>query len=143
MIAEHFVGETTIAGYDVMNEVTGSPGDILQIAMYNAIRAKDPNRLLIVSRLGVVAWSNATPAPRECHTRDQFLGTWRRHYPSELSPCINPSAPLTRPDGVRLGQPELPRLDQRHVLHARVQVSVAELPSAILCIASADHGPSA
>lgn len=55
MIAEHFVGETTIAGYDVMNEVTGSPGDILQIAMYNAIRAKDPNRLLIVSRLGLVA----------------------------------------------------------------------------------------
>jgi aryl-phospho-beta-D-glucosidase BglC (GH1 family) len=49
LVAQHYVGEPTIAAYDVMNEPTGSPGDILQIDMYNAIRPYDPDRIIIVS----------------------------------------------------------------------------------------------
>ena len=46
--ALHFKGNKTIAGYDVINEPEGSPGDLPHRAFYDAIRSVDPDRMLIM-----------------------------------------------------------------------------------------------
>jgi endoglucanase len=47
-IARHYKGNGTVAGFDVVNEPTGSYQYIAHQPFYNAIRAEDPERLLIM-----------------------------------------------------------------------------------------------
>ncbi|MFN7504967.1 MAG: glycoside hydrolase family 5 protein, partial [Limnobacter sp.] len=47
-LARHFKGNGTVAGFDVVNEPTGSYQYIAHQPMYNAIRAEDPERLAIM-----------------------------------------------------------------------------------------------
>lgn len=73
-VARHFKGNGTIAAFDVANEQTGSPGDTLQKVMYKAIRAQDPERIVIsesgsYSNYGDRFWTNVI---------------WSSHYPSTV-----------------------------------------------------------
>jgi endoglucanase len=69
--ARHFRGVGAIAAFDVINEPEGSPGNVLQKAFYDAIRAQDPARMLIFesveySGLHGEKWRNVV---------------WSAHYP--------------------------------------------------------------
>lgn len=61
-VSLHFAGNTTIAAFDLINEPTGSPGNLLQKALYNAVRASDPNRMVIMesvySNPSTAQWKN-------------------------------------------------------------------------------------
>ncbi len=46
-VAKHYQGNAAIAGFDLVNEPEGSPGDTLQRVMTDAIRAQDANRIVI------------------------------------------------------------------------------------------------
>lgn len=48
-VATHYLGESSICAFDVINEPTGSYGDYLQQDLYNAVRSVDANRIIIVS----------------------------------------------------------------------------------------------
>lgn len=71
-LAQHFRGVGTIAAFDLINEPTGCPGDVLQTTLYNAVRAQDPARVVIVESVAYAGipnrpWSN-------------FI--WSAHYPT-------------------------------------------------------------
>jgi hypothetical protein len=53
-IAAHFKGNGTIAGMDVINEPTGSPGDTVQHVLLDGVRAGDPRRVAFIE------WSSTT-----------------------------------------------------------------------------------
>ena len=46
-VAQHFAGNGTIAGFDIVNEPEGSPDDVLQKTLYQAVRSQDPERIVI------------------------------------------------------------------------------------------------
>lgn len=70
-MARHYRGIGTIAGFDLINEPEGSPGNVLQQALYQAIRAQDSRRMLIVE-------SVAYPSLR---TQRWTNLVWSAHYP--------------------------------------------------------------
>lgn len=51
VVGKHYLGESTIAAYDAINEPTGSWGDLLQQDLYTAIRSVDPNRIIIMESI--------------------------------------------------------------------------------------------
>lgn len=51
VIAKHFAGESAIAGFDAINEPTGSANNNLQRDLYNAIRAGDSKRIIIMESI--------------------------------------------------------------------------------------------
>ena len=61
-VAAHFLGESTIAAYDAINEPTGSANDNLQRDLYTAIRSVDANRIIIMESIGTdpsnYGWTN-------------------------------------------------------------------------------------
>jgi aryl-phospho-beta-D-glucosidase BglC (GH1 family) len=70
-VARHYRAAGSIAGFDVINEPEGSPGNALQWTFYNAIRAEDPSRMLIFESVDYPAmaatnWTNVV---------------WSAHYP--------------------------------------------------------------
>lgn len=69
--ARHYRGVGTVAAFDVINEPEGSPGNVLQRALYDAIRGQDPRRMLIVE-------SVAYPSLR---TERWNNVVWSAHYP--------------------------------------------------------------
>lgn len=70
-VARHFRGVGTVAAFDVINEPEGSPGNVLQRAMYDAIRGQDGRRMLLVE-------SVAYPSLR---TERWTNVVWSAHYP--------------------------------------------------------------
>lgn len=70
-VARHYRGVGTIAAFDVINEPEGSPGNVLQQAFYDAIRAQDGRRMLMVESVSYPSlrtqrWNNVI---------------WSAHYP--------------------------------------------------------------
>jgi len=51
-VAEHFKGNGAVAGFDVINEPEGSPWNAPHHAFSDAIRARDPERMVIVEWCG-------------------------------------------------------------------------------------------
>ncbi len=51
-VAKHFKGNAAVAAFDVINEPEGSPGNAPQHAFSAAIRAQDPERMIIVETTG-------------------------------------------------------------------------------------------
>ncbi|KAL7422673.1 hypothetical protein Q5752_001964 [Cryptotrichosporon argae] len=47
-VTQHYYGESAIAGFDIMNEPTGSWGNQLQIELYDAVRAVDADRIIFI-----------------------------------------------------------------------------------------------
>jgi aryl-phospho-beta-D-glucosidase BglC (GH1 family) len=58
-IARHSRGASSIAGFDVINEPEGSPGNALQWSFYNAIRTEDPRRMLIFESVSYASMAGA------------------------------------------------------------------------------------
>lgn len=79
-IARHFKGNTNIAGFDVINEPEGSPGDLPHRAFYDAIRSEDPGRMLLM------VWS----AVRYWQTYGWTNVVVSDHYPESEIPDIAP-----------------------------------------------------
>ena len=60
-IAKHFAGEAGIAGFDMINEPTGSAGNLLQSDLYTAIRNGDSKRIIIMESISSgpdPSWTN-------------------------------------------------------------------------------------
>ncbi len=100
-VAHHYRGSSTIAGFDVINEPEGSPGNALQWAFYNAIRQEDPQRMLIFESVdyGSIAgtgWSNIV---------------WSAHYPENV----------LKTGGMR---DRMKKFDRQHKISARADVQV-------------------
>lgn len=61
-VAAHFIGESTIAAYDAINEPTGSANDQLQRDLYTAIRSVDANRIIVMESISTdpstYGWNN-------------------------------------------------------------------------------------
>ena len=58
-VARHYKDNSIMAGFDVLNEPTGSPGNMPHNVLYEAIRAIDPNRMIIMESTGIDSrWSN-------------------------------------------------------------------------------------
>lgn len=61
-VAAHFKGESIIAGFDAINEPTGSSGDKLQQDLYTAIRSADADRIIIMESINTnpanYGWTN-------------------------------------------------------------------------------------
>lgn len=55
-MAEHFQGNGTVAGFDLLNEVPPTSSQVWQV-LYNAVRSQDPERVLFVER-GKYSWLN-------------------------------------------------------------------------------------
>jgi aryl-phospho-beta-D-glucosidase BglC (GH1 family) len=70
-VARHYKGVGSIAAFDVINEPEGSPGNILQKTFYDAIRSRDPQRMLVFE-------SVAYPSIR---TERWTNIVWSAHYP--------------------------------------------------------------
>ena len=58
-VAKHYKGDGRVAGFDVINEPEGSPFNAPHHAFADAIRAQDPDRLVIVE------WSGYENTPKE------------------------------------------------------------------------------
>jgi aryl-phospho-beta-D-glucosidase BglC (GH1 family) len=70
-VARHYRGVGTIAAFDVINEPEGSPGNVLQKAFYDAIRAQDAQRMCVFESVSYASiarerWTNIV---------------WSAHYP--------------------------------------------------------------
>ncbi len=70
-VAKHYKGVGAVAAFDVINEPQGSPGNALQKAFYDAIRARDAQRMLIFESVAYAGiknerWKNIV---------------WSAHYP--------------------------------------------------------------
>ena len=70
-VARHYRGVGAIAAFDAINEPEGSPGNILQKAFYDAVRAQDGQRMLAFESLAYPSirserWTNIV---------------WSAHYP--------------------------------------------------------------
>jgi endoglucanase len=75
-VARHYAGDGAVAAFDLANEPEGSPGDALQRALGEAVRAQDPERVVIVessdyANLRDPYWSNTV---------------WSGHYPVDDGP---------------------------------------------------------
>lgn len=61
-VASHFLGESTIAAYDAINEPTGSANDNLQRDLYTTIRSVDANRIIVMESISTdpskYGWTN-------------------------------------------------------------------------------------
>ena len=61
-VATHFLGESTIAAYDAINEPTGSANDNLQQDLYKAIRSVDAERIIVMESISTdpstYGWTN-------------------------------------------------------------------------------------
>lgn len=71
-VARHFKGHAAIAGFDVINEPEGSPDNLLQRVLYEAIRSQDPERVVILE--SVAADALRAPAWQQV--------VWSGHYPT-------------------------------------------------------------
>lgn len=87
-VARHFRGVGAIAGFDLINEPEGSPGDAVQRAFTDAIRAEDPERIVIGESMGYTnfrdpywrnsIWSAHYPEDKEPGTLDEKLTRWAK-----------------------------------------------------------------
>lgn len=71
-VARHFKGNPAIAGFDVINEPEGSPDNLLQRGLYDAVRSQDADRIVILESAAVD--SLRAPAWRQV--------VWSGHYPT-------------------------------------------------------------
>jgi len=71
--ARHFRGNGNIAGFDVINEPEGSPGDAPQREFYDAIRAADSRRMLIMEWTALRHWNS--------YGWENVV--WSDHYPED------------------------------------------------------------
>ena len=76
VVAKHYKGNGHVAAFDVINEPEGSPYNAPHHAFYDAIRAQDPERMVIEE------WVAYAGLPKENWTNV----VWSDHYPGDKKP---------------------------------------------------------
>ena len=91
LMAKHFAGNSVVAGFDVANEVTGSPDNFLQRLLYDVIRAEDPNRLLILESVSPadVRMKNVMYSIHDYNCTDPDKSVMQAAYQRELPTLDN------------------------------------------------------
>lgn len=88
-VAKHFKGNNTIAAFDVINEPTGSYGNLMQIALYNAVRAQDSNRMIVMESIdadpGPLGWNNVVYSIHEYGMMGTNFATNQASFNSDLN----------------------------------------------------------
>lgn len=83
-VAKHFKGNTTIAGFDIINEPTGSAGNVLQESLYQAVRSEDPTRMVIMESVGAspqsMKWTNVVYSFHQYSMMGQDAGANQSAY---------------------------------------------------------------
>lgn len=94
-VAKHYKGNGTVAGFDVINEPEGSPWNAPHHAFTDAIRAQDPQRMVIVE------WSGYDKMPAEFPSNTVYSDhyafkdkTGLEKYRSSLAAHPNVQAPV-------------------------------------------------
>ncbi len=63
-VAKHFKGNTWVAGFDAINEPTGSYANLMQDGLYKAIRSVDADRIIFMESMSAdpasLKWSNVS-----------------------------------------------------------------------------------
>jgi len=98
-LASHFKGNNTIAGFDVVNEPNGSPANVLHHALYEAVRAGDPDRIVIMESVSWDdCWKNVMYSMHEyaCMSEDLLANKdrWEKQEKPLLCTQLNRGAPL-------------------------------------------------
>ena len=98
-IASHFKGNNTIAGFDIVNEPNGLPANVLHHALYEAVRAGDPDRIVIMESVPWDdRWQNVMYSMHEyaCMSEDLLANKvcWEKQEKLRLCTQLNRGAPL-------------------------------------------------
>jgi hypothetical protein len=92
-VASHYVGESTIAAYDVINEPTGSAGDTLQQSLYNAVREVDPTRIIIMESISTdpstYGWTNVIYSIHEYLMMGSDVSSNEAQYATDIQSAID------------------------------------------------------
>jgi hypothetical protein len=86
-VSKHFKGNNTVAGFDIINEPTGSWGNILQESLYQAVRSEDASRMVIMESVGAspksMNWTNVVYSFHQYSMMGQNAGDNRSAYERE------------------------------------------------------------
>jgi len=97
-LAKHFKGDGTVAGFDLLNEPEGCPGDMVQRQFTDAIRAQDPDRIVIGEGMYYTnfkdgywkngVWSAHYPDDKADGTVDQKIAKWSSTQNIDQNPDV-------------------------------------------------------
>ncbi len=91
-VTKHFKGNGNIAAFDVLNEPTGSYANVMQIAMYNAVRAQDASRMIVMESMGAdpasLGWNNVVYSIHEYGMMGTDFGTNQASFNNDLNGAI-------------------------------------------------------
>ncbi|WWD20565.1 hypothetical protein CI109_105041 [Kwoniella shandongensis] len=92
-VAAHYLGESIIAGFDIINEPTGSWGDLLQQDLYKAVRSVDANRIIIHESISTnpanYGWTNVVYSLHEYNMMGSDLGSNKQQWASGVQQYID------------------------------------------------------
>ncbi|KAK8850382.1 hypothetical protein IAR55_004300 [Kwoniella newhampshirensis] len=92
-VAAHYLGESIIFGFDIINEPTGSWGDKLQQDLYNAVRSVDANRIIIHESISTnpanYGWTNVVYSIHEYNMMGSDLGSNKQQWASGVQAYID------------------------------------------------------
>ncbi|TYJ55626.1 hypothetical protein B9479_003658 [Cryptococcus floricola] len=92
-VAEHYIDEPAIFGYDVINEPTGSYGDYLQQDLYTAVRSVDSDRIIIHESISTdpstYSWTNVIYSIHEYNMMGSDLDSNKEQWTSGVQSYID------------------------------------------------------
>ncbi|ODN99382.1 cellulase [Cryptococcus wingfieldii CBS 7118] len=92
-VAEHYIDEPAIFGYDVINEPTGSYGDYLQQDLYTAVRSVDSDRIIIHESISTdpstYGWTNVIYSMHEYNMMGSDFDSNREQWASGVQQYID------------------------------------------------------
>ncbi|ORY35851.1 glycoside hydrolase superfamily [Naematelia encephala] len=101
-VGKHYLGESTIAAFDAINEPTGSWGNLLQQDLYDAIRSVDSKRIIIMESISTnpttYGWTNVMYSMHEYLMMGDDLSsneaTYKTSTGSDISTWTNMDIPV-------------------------------------------------
>ena len=98
-LARHFRGNSTIAGFDIINEPNGSPANVLQNTLYEAVRAGDADRIVIMESVSWDGrWQNVIYSMHQysCTSPDLLVNkeVWEKQEKPHIHSQLKTGAPL-------------------------------------------------
>lgn len=91
-IAKRYKGNSTIAAFDVINEPTGSYANMMQIALYNAVREQDADRMIVMESMeanpGSLGWNNVVYSIHEYGMMGTDFGSNQASFNNDLNGSI-------------------------------------------------------
>lgn len=91
-VAKHFKGNATIAAFDVINEPTGSWGNLMQDGLYKAVRAVDADRIIVMESMSAnpasMGWSQVAYSIHQYNMMGNDFGANKTAFQSDLNGSI-------------------------------------------------------